>query len=331
MAHETEDIDNLIGNVLAGEATAEEKESLAQWINQSEQNRAYFEHLQLIFDKASSKNIQLQVDADAAWQKVKTQLRQPTPKEPTNYWTVLKIAAGIVWLGFLVFMFFQNRVLEEQNQRLVIKTDKQTEQDTLLDGSTAFINKKSKLVFTYDAKKNVRKVTLNGEAFFRVKHDIKKPFIIEAEEVLIKDIGTEFNVKAYPEDSIVVVNVSSGEVQFYTANNPGLNLKAGEKGIYDKSLKEFSKILKRDTNVLAYKTKILTFKNSDLLSIVNSLNDAYDAKISIANDVIKKCRLTVNFNNDRLETIVDVIAETLHLSVTKTGDEVIFSGAGCNN
>jgi ferric-dicitrate binding protein FerR (iron transport regulator) len=328
---EFENIDNLIGNLLAGEATPEEKTKVAEWVSQSADNKAYFEQLKAIFEAASSKNILLQVDADAAWQKVKSKLKQPNKKVETNYWTILKIAAGLAWLGFLAFMFFQNRNSEEKDQTISFKTEKQTQQDTLLDGSTAFLNRNSNLVYSYKPKEKSRTVKLSGEAFFEVKHDDQKPFIIETEEVFIKDIGTEFNVKAYPEDSIVMVTVSSGEVKFYSTNNPGLHLKAGEKGIYDKSMKAFFKILKKDTNVLAYKNKILTFKNLDLQSVINSLNEVYDTKITLANEAIKKCRLTVNFNNDRLETIIDVIAETLHLSVTKTEEEVILSGTGCNN
>ncbi len=331
MKEEFENIDNLIGNLLAGEATLEEKTKVEEWVSQSADNKAYFEQLKTIFEGASSKNIQLQVDEDVAWQKVKSKLKRPNKRVETNYWTILKIAAGIAWLGFLVFMFFQNRNSQEKNQTISFKTEKQTQQDTLLDGSTAFLNRNSNLIYSYNPKMKLRTVKLSGEAFFDVKHNDQKPFVIETDAVFIKDIGTEFNVKAYPEDSIVIVTVSSGEVQFYSTNNPGLHLKAGEKGIYDKSFKAFSKILKSDTNVLAYKNKILTFKNSDLQSVINSLNEVYNTKITLANEAIKKCRLTVNFNNDRLETIIDVIAETLHLSVTKTGDEVTLSGTGCNN
>jgi ferric-dicitrate binding protein FerR (iron transport regulator) len=327
---EIEDIDTLIGNLLAGEATAEEKTIVVNWVKQSAANKDYFEHIQLIFENASSTSIQLHVDTDVAWQKVKAQLKQPKTKD-INYWRVLKIAAGVVWLGFLLFIFVKNETTKKQAQVITIKTEKQTQQDTLPDGSTAFLNKKSNLLFSYDAKKKLRKVKLTGEAFFTVKHEKEKPFIIEAEDVLIKDIGTEFNVKAYAEDSIVVVSVTSGEVQFYTTNNPGLHLKAGDQGIYDRALKGFSKILKPDTNILAYKTKILSFNGSDLKSVVASLNEAYDANITIENDVIKNCQLTVTFHNDRLQTIIDVIAETLHLTVTKTQDKIILRGTGCNN
>jgi transmembrane sensor len=61
-----------------------------------------------------------------------------------------------------------------------------------------------------------RKVKLSGEAFFSVKHEEEKPFVIEAEDVLVRDIGTEFNLKAYPDKDTIEIIVTQGEVQFYT-------------------------------------------------------------------------------------------------------------------
>lgn len=66
-----------------------------------------------------------------------------------------------------------------------------TVQDTLPDGSTAFLNKKSELSFEYNVKEKTRRVKLKGEAYFAVKHEEDKPFVIETGEILVRDIGTE--------------------------------------------------------------------------------------------------------------------------------------------
>ena len=58
------------------------------------------------------------------------------------------------------------------------------------------------------------------------------------------------------------MTVKTGEVQIYTLNNEGLNLKMGEAGIYRKSLREFSRLEKLDTNALSYKTGVLSFNNT---------------------------------------------------------------------
>ena len=89
-------------------------------------------------------------------------------------------------------------------------------------------------------------------------------------------------------------------------------------------------MVKADTNVLAYKTKIFSFKDTDLKKAVEMINEIYDSKIVLGNPSIGQCRVTVNFNNDKIEDIADIIAETLSLSVEKKGAEFILNGSGCN-
>lgn len=216
-------------------------------------------------------------------------------------------------------------------QNFSVASDKATIQDTLPDGSTAFLNKKSELSFEYNEKEGTRKVKLKGEAYFAVKHEEDKPFVIETSEILVRDIGTEFNLKSYPDQDTIEIVVTEGEVQFYTLKDEGLNLKAGEKGIYSKRLKEFYRIEKIDTNTLAYKTKVFSFNNTDLGAVVNLLNDVYDSKIKLINKDLHNCHLTANFKEDNPETIVEVIAETMGLTITRQGDEILLDGKGCAN
>ena len=70
----------------------------------------------------------------------------------------------------------------------------------LPDGSTVWLNAGSKLTYTKDFGKEIREVTLIGEAFFDVTKMKEKPFIIHTSSINIKVLGTAFNVKAYPED-----------------------------------------------------------------------------------------------------------------------------------
>ncbi|MEK6780971.1 MAG: FecR domain-containing protein [Bacteroidota bacterium] len=335
MEIEFDDMDDLIGKVLAGEGTVEEKLQVEKWANENDANRKYYDHLKMIFDKAASANIQIQFDTDVAWNKVKQKLNGTTGKQ---IWMLdsgktgvrmLRIAAGLLFFlgaGYLAYQWMNQPV-----QTFAIASDKTTIQDTLPDGSTAFLNKKSELSFEYNAREKTRRVKLKGEAYFAVKHEADKPFVIETDEILVRDIGTEFNLKSYPDQDTIEIVVTSGEVQFYTLKNTGLNLKAGENGIYSKRSKEFYRIEKIDTNTLAYKTKVFSFNNTDLGSVINLLNEVYNSKIKLVNKDLHNCHLTANFSEDNPDTIVEVIAETMGLTVTRKDDEVLLDGKGCND
>lgn len=326
-----DDMDDLIGKVLAGEGSAQEQEQVQRWADQSEENILYYNNLKTIFEKAASAEIQIQFDTDAAWNKVRKKITVPAKVVPlhlNSWYQPLRIAAGLLILlavGYTTYRFVAPPV-----QTLAIVSDAVTVNDTLPDGSTAFLNKKSELTYEFNPREKTRKVKLKGEAYFTVKHEEEKPFVIETDDVFVRDIGTEFNLKAYPDKDTIEIIVTHGEVQFYTRNDPGLNLLAGERAIYTKSTKRFYRIEKPDTNVLAYKTKTFSFNNTDLKSVVNLLNEVYDSKIKLANEKLYKCRLTANFKEDNAAIIAEVIAETMGLTLTKKDDAIILDGPGCD-
>lgn len=265
---------------------------------------------------------------------MRSQIRRPAARQVefrvANFWQVARIAAGLIVVT--VAGVWTYRWIQTPAPVVEMVADVTTAQDTLPDGTTAFLNKKSSLTFAYDRKTKTRKVALKGEGFFEVKHEEEKPFVIEAEEALVRDIGTAFNIKAYPGEDTVEVVVKEGVVQFYTVNNPGINLQAGETGIYSKRSKSFTKLHRADTNVFAYKTGVFAFHATDLRSVIERVNEVYGARISLGSDKIGDCRLTVNFTNEELETIVDIIAETLSLQVERkdtTRKEIILRGPGC--
>ncbi|HEY5823487.1 MAG TPA: FecR domain-containing protein [Cyclobacteriaceae bacterium] len=326
------DIDDLIGKVLAGEASAEEKIQLQNWIRERAENQKYFDQIKTIFERASANQVQLQFDADAAWRRVKGKLS--SQKQAKQIWfktppfqRTLRIAAGLILIltgGLATYRWYAQPI-----ETFAVVSDAVVVSDTLPDGSAAFLNKKSSLSYEYNPREKKRRVKLTGESFFEVKHEEEKPFIIEAEEVLVQDLGTAFNVKAYPNSDTVEVIVKSGEVQIYTLKNSGLHLGAGETGIYSKRSREFSKRIKADTNALAYKTGVFSFNNTDLGSMIDKINEVYDAHIRLGNEKLAKCHITVNFNNEKLDTVIEVIAETLNLTVTKKDKEILLDGAGC--
>ena len=114
---------------------------------------------------------------------------------------------------------------------------------------------------------------------------------------------------------------------FYTVNDSGLYLKENGKGVYNKVTKRFT-VDQPDENTLAYKTKVFGFNNVELSVIIDALNEVYDKQILLRGN-IQTCRLTVSFNEETQEEIIAVIAETLNLTVDRTGDQIVLEGTGC--
>lgn len=332
MEHTFDYIDELIGKYLAGEATAAEQAKVNQWIAKSPSNEKYFEQLKTVFQRAAAVKEHQQFDTDAAWIKLKAQLKKRVAKtvtlKPANnaakYW---RAAAAVLLLAAVSYLTYH--LTQKPVDTVAIAAEKEMVHDTLPDGSTAFLNKGTALSYQYNPRKKRRSVKLQGEAYFDVKHEAEKSFIIETEEVIIEDIGTAFNVTAYPESPTIEVFVETGEVAFYTKDNPGLHLVAGETGIYDKLSGAFARLTEPDTNVLAYKTRVFNFFNTDLSTIVESLNEVYEVKLRLGNEAIGSCRMNVSFKGEPIDMIADIIAETFSLTVIKRENDIILDGPGC--
>jgi transmembrane sensor len=271
-------------------------------------------------------------DTDAAWMRLKDNLKKkPTTIIPITrpdrsiydqWWKAA--AAVILMIGVGIYLF---RGSDSAVQRVEVVAEKTAMGDTLPDGSNVFLNKKTKVVYAYDKKKNTHDVKLKGEAYFSIKHNEKESFVIDAGDVFIKDIGTSFNVKAYPGSDLVEVLVEEGEIIFYTADNPGIRLKESGKAVYNKKTKQFS-IDQPDPNITAYKTRFFVFSGTTLGEAADALNKVYDTMI-IVPDHLKACPITVSFRNESVEEITAVIAETLGLTVATENGKILLNGTAC--
>jgi len=326
-------IDDLIGKYLAGEASGDESTLVESWIGESEKNRSYFNQMKTIFSRAANVTLHHEFNADAAWTKVKSQLEKKReaktvtlPADRDNQKLRWRIAASVIIVLGIGFYAYRTWV-GNPSQAIEVITQKKTEADTLPDGSDVFLNKETTLAYSFDKKKKSHVVKLKGEAYFNVKHKDDKGFIVDADGVYIKDIGTSFNVKAYPESNTIEVVVEEGKVFFYSDSDSGIYLQENGKGVYNKLTGKFT-IEQPEANVTAYKTKFFIFSDTDLATVVNTLNDVYDRKISLSKN-IGACRLTVTFNNESIDEIAAIIAETLSLKTVSTSTGIRLEGEGC--
>jgi transmembrane sensor len=329
LSNEIENIDDLLGKYLAGEATDQERVLVHSWVTQSTQNRNYFDQLKVIFDKAAEVPQTLEFDTDAAWQKVKSNLKKATPVIPihrSSYTVWYQVAAAVLVL-FVAALYF---IYQSNGPAVITKevvAEKTSVKNTLPGGTDIFLNKETKLAYAYDQATKTHEVKLKGEAYFDVKHSKREDFIVDADGVFVRDIGTSFNVKAYPGQDLVEVLVEEGEIVFFTKKDPGIHLKTGGKGVYNRKTGTFN-IEAPDANITAYKTKFFVFEGTTLGAVVDELNGVYQKQIVIT-DKVAKCRMTVSFKNESVEEIAAVIAETLQLKLREQGDKIFLEGEGC--
>jgi transmembrane sensor len=328
-----EHIDEVIARVLSGEATANDHVLVEEWIALSPANQQSYELSGRLFEQSAALKKIIPVDTDKAWLKVKSRMGvQKNPSKIISFGiarplpiflriaAMLAIVAGLGAAGY--YLLFRDKHAGEK----IISSAEEVRHASLPDGSTVVLNRNSSLTYSSGKK---RIAQLSGEAYFEVKHDEKSPFIVLAGEITIEDIGTSFNVKAYPGSKTIVISVAEGEVKVSTGEHECTGLVAGEAAEYDAEKHTLTKSLDDDKNITAYKDKNFIFENTELQVVVKLLRDIYGRNIVLGNEALNKCRLTASFKNESLDSILDVIAETLHLQMKKTETEILLNGDGC--
>lgn len=328
------DIDELIARSLAGESTAEEKERLSTWIAQSDDNRERFQKMKRVLALSDAyyktKQQEPNVDLDQEWNHFLTQI--DSSKERTlrpaakSYSLWMRVAAAILLVvaaGSIFNLFFSDKTT-------VIETADATQLITLPDGSQVTLNENSQLSYADDFGKNTRIVTLKGEAFFDVARDPQKPFIISANEATVEVLGTSFNVQAYNTDKKIEVVVATGTVKFSVPKmNQAVTLQAGDRGVYSRENKELTNALNADINFLAWKTRKIIFIETDLRIVIETLNHAYGANIITEVKVPDTCLVTVTFDQQSLDAVLNVLKTTLNLIYRIENGKIVITHAGC--
>ncbi len=342
MSKNTEHIDHSkLLQYLKEELSEQEKQRVEQWLEQDSRNRDSLDELKKVWiETGKLKPAPVAVDTSMAWSKMSQRIdlheKENTEQKEKGITVSIVVRYSMRIAAVLVFAFGLFKIIIQPNfpaEEVLLAGNNVTVSDTLPDGSFIALNSGSKLTYPDKFKKRERKVKLEGEGFFEVDHQPKKPFVIEAGDANVRVLGTSFNVKAYP-NADVEVSVAEGTVQLFriddiTGDTSSVILNAGEKGWLKKASLHPMKngILKPDA--IFWLNKMLIFKKTELHKVFQILEKHYNVSINVSDSTIDSCRLTATFRNEKVGSIMDVIAATFDLDIIKEDQTYLFKGHGC--
>ncbi|WP_420602239.1 FecR family protein [Flagellimonas sp.] len=159
-----------------------------------------------------------------------------------------------------------------------------------------------------------RKVFVKGEAYFDVTEDIAHPFVVNANDINVEVLGTEFNVSSYPEDLAVNTVLVEGSVKIYDRykeQNPESHtlLTPGNMAAWDKAEKKIE-VIPVDVEIYtAWKDGVLLFKRSSFGNIRKKLERYFDITIENKYGFLESQVYTATFNNESLEEVMEAFKE----------------------
>lgn len=149
---------------------------------------------------------------------------------------------------------------------------------TLEDGTEVWLNAQTRLRYPDTFEDGVRRVQLEGEAYFKVAKNTEKPFIVESGGQTVRVTGTEFNINAYQENGQVYTTLVEGGIALkpQEGNGSELMLTPGHQAVFNK-IDEHASVRKVDTGmVTSWRTGSFVFENQTLEQIMVTLSRWYD-------------------------------------------------------
>ncbi|MFC3197381.1 FecR family protein [Parapedobacter deserti] len=173
---------------------------------------------------------------------------------------------------------------------LTVPYGKRTEV-VLPDGSKAWLNAGSQLTFPQQFDTNKREIYLEGEGYFDVVHDFNKPFLVHTADMLIKVLGTAFNVSSYRDDAFTSTVLVSGKIELQGVGKQqfkNLVLEPGSTAVLQKNASRLE-IRKDDVQShISWTQRQLILKSTPLAELLIRLERIYNTEIVAVNEVVRE-------------------------------------------
>jgi transmembrane sensor len=179
----------------------------------------------------------------------------------------------------------------------------------LPDGTKVWLNASSSITYPTSFSGKQRKVTITGEAYFEVVHNEKMPFRVQVGDQVVEDIGTAFNINAYPDESSVKTTLLQGSVKVTSSKgNQSLIIKPGEQT----DLKEDHLSISKNVNtseVIAWKDGSFDFESADLKTILRQFARWYDVDVEYQGAVSNRKFFAIVSRNTSLKKVLELLQD----------------------
>ena len=189
---------------------------------------------------------------------------------------------------------------------------------TLADGTEVWLNAETEIRYPVQFTGNKRVVYLDGEAYFTVAPDKKKPFTVVSTHASVSVLGTQFNSRAYPDEQDVQTTLVSGSVIMQSEKyKQQIKLVPGEQGVLEK---RSANLTKQEVNTYLYtawKDGRFAFRDARLEDLFNILARWYDLSIFYQSPEAKDIRFTGDLNKtDDFKSILKIIEQNERVTFT---------------
>lgn len=342
-----EDIKNSLIKYITGQADETESAEVREWIKSKPENEENYFQFYEAWHNSLYANKEI-FDVDGAYE---TFLNRIANKKPfykrISFWTRLSSAA--IFILVCSIGYYQYNKSRRSETLVALEVPKGVTKKIILpDGSTVWVNAGSQITYSKDFGKQNRTIFLIGEAYFDIaKNKSEIPFLVEAGNYTIRDVGTVFNVKAYPDEQMFETTVVEGKVSVEGQLTEGsdqvgkvfldvnqvlkinrISHTSKKKNIDQEPLKVVQIENSQINEYNGWKDDLLIFDGDTFEEIAKILERRYNVSIEFADNELKKIQYTGTFKKlENISKVFNVIKETTPLDYNLTNGLIIIKKA----
>lgn len=273
---------------------------------------------------------------------------------PLTIWKQSRVLAACVLLAVLAggyWLIRQNNTkssiyhkqVSKLQDPLIEKTNSLSEPQLIYlpDSSTVLLFPASKISYAATYGIQTRNIYLSGKADFDVRKNPERPFLVYANEIITKVLGTRFQVSAFEKDADIVVKVQSGQVSVYQEkeyvdSDPQHSEKAGvlllpnQQVVFKRTGEQFNKALVENPVLLpAAPIGAFIYDEAPVLQVLKEIEVAYGVDIVYSDELLQSCELTANLSEEPLRGKLDILCRSIGATYEIVDAQIIITSKGC--
>lgn len=332
--------------VIAAEASADERAAVDAWIAAEPGRAELVSAWRAVF--TATRSVQPAFDTDAAW--ARTGIHESAGTDgwaaralasrsalvasrwsPARRFAPAAVAAALAIVAVVAGMDLVQHSGSSWHEYATRRGERETVR--LADGTEFTLAPASRLRVPFAYTTGDRSVRLDGEAYFRVVHDTRHPFSVRANNLIVTDIGTAFDVRAYASDKAigrvavvdgtVGVRVWGGVAGLRIGRAPE-TLSAGDVGVVTDTAVHVT----RSPDIgrfVAWMQGGLVFNDTPLRDAVRDLERAYDIDIAISDSTLLSQPITARFSAEPVDQVLEAVTVAVGAQYHRTGRRVVIA------
>lgn len=321
-------IEELIGKYLRDECTDEDRYELLFLL----ENPVDLRTAEVIMDREALKVLHSRLAMDTrVSERILDKLREGISKNEARivpfyrsaFFRIAASFAGLLILAGLGFLILSKsevqRVATENGRKRTV---------VLEDGSLVTLNGNSSISF--NMTDSARELQLDGEAYFDIAHDARKPFYVKTSKIQIRVLGTIFNVKSYENEDRVETTLVKGKVTVKNLESEGneIEMLPNEQVVFHKGTASLVKTSTEAEQKTAWRSGNFFFEDEPAGVIFSELEKWYGVKI-ILDEEQKDCRFSMNVGEESIADVLGFFEKTTSMKVVDQGNTFRLEGKLC--